>query len=81
MMIISKFKENARPVARDGSHFHQGLKVNGLFTVGEKCKEVKFEQFKDALFYLQKMNTPKWRRPNIHGNRGIVSGISWRTID
>jgi hypothetical protein len=81
MMIISKFKGKARPVARDGSNFGPELKVNGFFTIGEKCKEVKFEQFKDALAYLQTMNTPKWRRPNIHGRRGIVSGISWQLIE
>lgn len=69
------------PVAADGSLFHPGLLRNGKFTIGAKGEEVQYSTFDDALAALQKMATPRWRRPNEAGNWGIVSGRDWKRIE
>ncbi len=69
------------PVASDGSTFHPRLARNGKYTVGAKGEEVQFGQFQDALSALQKMSTPRWRRPNTQGNWGIVSGKDWKRLE
>jgi len=67
------------PFARDGTCFHFGLAVGGVFTVGEKMAEQKFSSYAEALAHLRKMKVAKWRRPNsITGKRGIVSAVEWR---
>lgn len=66
------------PVARDGTRFcPKTCSRNGLFTVGEKGDEHRFRTYADALDYLRKMPTAKWRRPNPKGNWGIVSAVKW----
>lgn len=65
------------PQASDGSCFGPHLKKAGKFTVGEKEDEVQFENFDEALAYLRRMGTAKWRRPNANGNAGIVSAVRW----
>lgn len=69
------------PVAADGSHFHPGLARGGKFMIGTKGEEVHFPSFDEALSALQKMATPRWRRPNEVGNWGIVSGRDWKRIE
>lgn len=69
------------PVASDGGTFHPGLARNGKYTVGAKGDEVQFAQFQDALSALHKMSTPRWRRPNMQGNWGIVSGKDWKRVE
>ncbi|CAA0081077.1 Uncharacterised protein [Zhongshania aliphaticivorans] len=69
------------PVAKDGSFFSPTCNRSGTFTVGEKGNEVRFNSFSEALKYLQKMPTAKWRRPNSNGNWGIVSAREWQTMD
>lgn len=69
------------PVAADGSIFHPGLARGGKFTIGAKGEEVQHPSFEDALVALQKMATPRWRRPNEAGNWGIVSGRDWKRIE
>jgi hypothetical protein len=49
----------------------------GIYTVGEKGAEIKFESYDDALVYLARMKVAKWRRPNKAGNWGIVSAVKW----
>lgn len=68
------------PVAADGSHFHPGLARGGKFMIGAKGEEVQYPSFDEALIALQKMATPRWRRPNEAGNWGIVSGRDWKRI-
>ena len=66
------------PKAKDGSVFTKDTcNSKGLYTVGEKGEEHKFDAFSDALNYLRSMPTAKWRRPNENGNWGIVSAIEW----
>ena len=65
------------PFAADGSHFGPHLKRAGKFTVGDKEDEVQFEDFDEALAYLRRMGTAKWRRPNATGSWGIVSAVRW----
>ncbi|WP_298444126.1 hypothetical protein [uncultured Ferrimonas sp.] len=68
------------PQAKDGSLFLPELKnASGLYTVGNKGDEQKFERYADALAYLRAMPTPRWRRPNDNGNWGIVTGVRWIT--
>ena len=69
------------PVAADGSLFHPGLVRGDKFTIGAKGEEVQCANFEEALGALQKMITPRWRRPNEAGNWGIVSGRDWKRIE
>lgn len=69
------------PVAADGSYFHPGLSRGGKFMIGAKGEEVPHSSFDEALSALQKMATPRWRRPNEAGNWGIVSGRDWKRIE
>lgn len=69
------------PVAADGSYFHAGLARGGKFMIGAKGEEVQHPSFDDALSALQKMATPRWRRPNAAGNWGIVSGRDWKRME
>lgn len=69
------------PVAADGSFFHPGLDRGGKFMIGAKGYEVQHTTFNDALRALQKMATPRWRRPNDAGNWGIVSGRNWKRVE
>lgn len=68
------------PVAADGSFFHPGLARGGKFAVGAKGEMLEVSGFDEALDLLQKMATPRWRRPNEAGNWGIVTGRSWKRI-
>lgn len=69
------------PVAADGSFFHPGLARGGKFMIGAKGDEVQFTTFGEALGALQKVATPRWRRPNDAGNWGIVSGRDWKRVE
>jgi len=69
------------PVAADGSYFHPGLVRSGKFRIGAKDEDVPYDTFDEALSALQKMATPRWRRPNDAGNWGIVSGRDWKRIE
>lgn len=69
------------PVARDGSVFHAGLRRNGTYTIGEKSNERHIPDFNEALAELQKMPTPRWRRPNEVGSWGLVAGVRWERLD
>jgi hypothetical protein len=69
------------PIAADGSHFHPALNRAGKFTVGAKGEERQYSTFEEALAALQRMSTPRWRRPNETGNWGIVSGRDWKRIE
>lgn len=69
------------PVAADGSFFHPGLARSGKFMIGAKGEEEPCATFEEALRALQKMATPRWRRPNDAGNWGIVSGRDWKRIE
>ena len=65
------------PVARDGSRFGPHLARGGVFTVGAKGEERRFDNYEAALEYLRGMSTARWRRPNSNGNWGIVSATGW----
>lgn len=69
------------PVAADGSYFHPGLCRDGKFRIGAKETERTPATFEEALVALQKMATPRWRRPNAAGNWGIVSGRDWKRVE
>lgn len=69
------------PVASDGSHFHPRLTRSGKFTIGAKGEETQYDSYEKALAELQKMATPRWRRPNSAGNWGIVSGRDWKRVE
>lgn len=69
------------PVAADATIFHPGLVRSGKYTIGAKGDEVQCATFEEALGALQKMATPRWRRPNEAGNWGIVSGRDWKRIE
>jgi hypothetical protein len=68
------------PVARDGSIFNAQCQLPSGFRVGEKGREVKFDDIDEALAYLNGMKSPKWRRRNDKGVPGIVTGIDRREI-
>lgn len=68
------------PVASDGTCFHPDLARRGVFTIGAKGAEMRIASFEDALAELQRMEKPRWRRPNSAGNWGIVSGCGWKKM-
>lgn len=68
------------PVAADGTTFGPNLSRRGYYTVGAKGSEEKYASFDAALDALNRMEKPRWRRPNFAGNWGIVSGCSWTKI-
>ena len=68
------------PVARDGTWFSPDCRSAGRYTIGAKGEEVKFTDYFEALDALVKMPTPRWRRANPVGNRGIVSGVRFDRI-
>jgi hypothetical protein len=69
------------PVAADGTWFGPHLSRGGTFTVGAKASEQKIFGFAAALHALERMPTPRWRRPNAAGNWGIVSGVRWVLLE
>lgn len=69
------------PVAADGTWFGPHLRRATGFTVGEKGNEQRFESFLDALEFLRKIPTARWRRPNREGNWGTVSARCWKRFD
>ncbi|WP_216599195.1 hypothetical protein [Ruegeria sp. HKCCD7318] len=69
------------PVATDNAYFHPRLARGGKFTIGAKGEEVQYDSYDEALSELQKMATPRWRRPNGAGNWGIVSGRDWKRVE
>jgi hypothetical protein len=68
------------PVARDGTWFSPECRSGGRYTIGAKGEEQKFTDYFEALAALVKMPTPRWRRANAEGNRGIVSGVRFDRI-
>jgi|TARA_A100001391_G_C5084284_1_gene280711 hypothetical protein len=69
------------PVARDGTMFTPDQQRNGSYQIGEKGAEEYVSSYEVALARLQAMPVARWRRPNEHGNWGIVSAIEWRRVD
>lgn len=68
------------PVARDGSIFAPSCASGGRFTIGEKGSETRFDSYIDALEALQRMPTPRWRRPGPKGVPGIVAGVRFERL-
>ena len=68
------------PVARDGSWFSPATASGGRYTIGAKGSETSYADYFEALAELLKMPTPRWRRPNEHGNRGIVAGVRFDRV-
>lgn len=68
------------PVARDGSIFAPSCASGGRFTIGKKGHENKFDNYMDALEALQRMPTPRWRRPGLSGVPGIVTGVRFERL-
>jgi hypothetical protein len=67
------------PVARDGSWFDPLSCRNARgYMIGPKGVEEPVDDYREAVDRLARMSTPYWRRPNKHGNWGIVSGVSWQ---
>ncbi len=70
------------PFASDGSCFNPTLHwpKSGTYTVGEKGKEITFDDFDAALEHIKMMYTPRWRRPNETGDWEIVSAEKWELL-
>ena len=71
------------PYAKDGTCFNPGLASNRdrSYVVGEADNLKRFLIFEEALDYLRKMETAKWKRPNANGNWGIVSAVRWDSLE
>lgn len=65
------------PVSSDGSWFGPHLLRSGQFTVGAKGEEIRVDTYEQALLDLASMDAARWRRPNLKGNWGIVTGVRW----
>lgn len=66
------------PVSADGSCFDPlTCRRAGGYWVGPKGAEVKLIRYLDALAALTLMAKPRWRRPNVNGNWGLVTGVGW----
>lgn len=68
------------PVAKDGSAFLPNCASGGRFTLGEKGAEQKVDDYFVALETLQRMRTPRWRRPGPSGVPGIVTGVRFERM-
>ena len=71
---------NGVPVSRDGSWFSPDTVSGGRYTIGPKGAERKIANYFEALAELMKMPTPRWRRPNGQGNRGIVAAVRFDRV-
>jgi hypothetical protein len=61
------------PVDSEGNWFDPvKCRRAGKYTIGSKGDERQISDFRDALHQLSQMKIPRWRRPNEHGNWGIV---------
>jgi hypothetical protein len=70
------------PYAKDGTCFSPALrKVEaGTFTVGSKGNELTFADYDEALDYLRRMPTARWRRQNSAGNWGLAAAVRWGSL-
>lgn len=68
------------PVASDGSWFSPRCATAGGYTIGAKGDEMRHQDYFEALAALMKMKSPKWRRPNTSGNRGIVTATRYERV-
>lgn len=74
------------PVANDGTMFVPSLRRAGKgqvggYTVGAKGSEQVVAGYDAGLDLLRKMETPRWRRPNVEsGKWGIVSAQTWKRV-
>jgi hypothetical protein len=77
--IPDRQQEILVPFAKDGTCFSPALRrpQAGTFTVGDSGNELIFADFDEALGYLQRMPTARWRRPSAAGNWGRVTAVLW----
>lgn len=69
------------PVASDGSWFDpKACRRGDHYVIGPKGAEQKIGDYREALARLAAMSKPRWRRPNEHGNWGIVRADSDRWL-
>lgn len=76
------------PFARDGSYFSPATRriATKEYNVGDKGagNTLRFDDFKDALAYLQKQRAAKklvkWWRPNKKGQWGLVTAVRWAPL-
>ena len=70
------------PFAADGTCFNPTLRCpeSGKYTVGERGKELTFDDFSAALEHIMMMYTPRWRRPNEAGDWEIVTTTIWKVL-
>lgn len=62
-------------VERDGqkTHFLPGCRMSSGYRIGPKGNEQTVEDYWTALSLLTEMDVPRFRRPNMNGNFGIVA--------
>lgn len=65
------------PESRDGTQFLPNLRTRNGYMIGRKGSERHETDFFQALKALVQMDIPSWRRKNVAGNAGIVSGVHW----
>lgn len=73
------------PEASDGSLFSPNACARGpaddrRYTIGTKGAERSIAGYDEALAELARMVTPRWRRPNLSGNWGVVRAERWRRV-
>ncbi|MBO6507353.1 MAG: hypothetical protein JJ979_02520 [Roseibium sp.] len=68
------------PFARDGSAFHPGLKINGVYRIGVDYGYEPFTDFDKALERLLQMPKPCWIRKNPNGFLVRIALKSWRRV-
>lgn len=70
------------PFAADGSCFNPTLRCpkSGKYIVGEKGKELEFDDFEAAREHIMMMYIPRWRRPNEAGDWEVVSTTIWKVL-
>lgn len=68
------------PVTDDGIAFLPELRRESGYQIGKYGDEKYYQDYYQALTALQKMDVPKFRRPNAQGNWGIKVSTSWRRV-
>jgi hypothetical protein len=70
----------AIPVSADGSKFTPDVASPSGFRIGPKGSELLVKDYFEALSQLRGMSPPRWRRPNMSGNFGLVTGVRWEHV-
>ena len=80
---VDKDGDFLRPEYKQRKGYHIGMNKKHVINIGlsEELLERYYEDYFIALENLTTMSEPRWRRPNLNGNWGVVKCFYWKWID